>query len=259
MPWRVKKAKGSGWDIIKTTTNKIVGHSDTKEKAEASVKARYANTNESITDKVLRALNEADNASMFLLEARLDEWNVPPAVKKVIIGFGLLAITMGAVTKTAHASEIANAFKGGDIKTEIQSMDSDSKDKLLSATEREIQRTQDNIKKIHDAFGKPSTDLKKKVLGQQLTKETDNLKAKLAFLDGVKSGSIDLEKVNKDASKDLAKKGIQTDKQGNPRIPGDTKPETGEIKYGPGYKAPKLEHPVTKTGPGYPEPEVTPL
>jgi len=43
MPWSVRKAKGEGWDIIKSDTGKKVGHSDTKAKAQASVRARYAN------------------------------------------------------------------------------------------------------------------------------------------------------------------------------------------------------------------------
>lgn len=43
MPWTVKKASGAGYDIVNKDTGKKVGHSDTKAKAEASVKARYAN------------------------------------------------------------------------------------------------------------------------------------------------------------------------------------------------------------------------
>ena len=43
MPWSVRKSKGGGYDIIKSDTGKKVGHSDTKSKAEASVRARYAN------------------------------------------------------------------------------------------------------------------------------------------------------------------------------------------------------------------------
>jgi hypothetical protein len=43
MPWKTVKAKGSGYDIVKSDTGQKVGHSDTKAKAEASVKARYAN------------------------------------------------------------------------------------------------------------------------------------------------------------------------------------------------------------------------
>ncbi len=42
MPWKVKKASGSGYDIVKSDTGKKVGHSTTKAKAEASVRARYA-------------------------------------------------------------------------------------------------------------------------------------------------------------------------------------------------------------------------
>lgn len=45
MPWKVKKSKGKGWDIVKISTGEIVGHSDTIEKAKASVKARYASEN----------------------------------------------------------------------------------------------------------------------------------------------------------------------------------------------------------------------
>jgi hypothetical protein len=44
MPWKVVKRSGSRpWKIIKTTTGKVVGSSTTKAKAQASVRARYAN------------------------------------------------------------------------------------------------------------------------------------------------------------------------------------------------------------------------
>jgi hypothetical protein len=42
MPWKVKKGK-SGWLIVRADTGEVVGHSDTKKKAQASVRARYAN------------------------------------------------------------------------------------------------------------------------------------------------------------------------------------------------------------------------
>lgn len=42
MPWKVTKAK-SGYNIVKKGSNKKVGHSTTKAKAQASVRARYAN------------------------------------------------------------------------------------------------------------------------------------------------------------------------------------------------------------------------
>lgn len=49
MPWKVRKSKkGKGWDIVKETTGEIVGHSDTLEKAKASVRARYASENKKI-------------------------------------------------------------------------------------------------------------------------------------------------------------------------------------------------------------------
>lgn len=41
MPWKVVKAR-KGWNIVKSDTGKVVGHSDTKARAEASVRARYA-------------------------------------------------------------------------------------------------------------------------------------------------------------------------------------------------------------------------
>lgn len=44
MPWIVKK-QGKKWVIVKKTTGEVVGHSDSKEKAEASVRARYASEN----------------------------------------------------------------------------------------------------------------------------------------------------------------------------------------------------------------------
>lgn len=43
MPWTVIKSKRGGYDIILKHTGKKVGHSDTKAKAQASVRARYAN------------------------------------------------------------------------------------------------------------------------------------------------------------------------------------------------------------------------
>lgn len=43
MPWKVVRGKRGGWDIVKADTGKKVGHSETKAKAEASVRARYVN------------------------------------------------------------------------------------------------------------------------------------------------------------------------------------------------------------------------
>lgn len=45
MPWIAKK-QGNKWVIIRKTDGKIVGHSESKEKAEASIRARYVNTKE---------------------------------------------------------------------------------------------------------------------------------------------------------------------------------------------------------------------
>lgn len=42
MPYRVKK-QGDKWVIVRADTGAVVGHSDSKAKAEASVRARYAN------------------------------------------------------------------------------------------------------------------------------------------------------------------------------------------------------------------------
>ena len=41
-PWKVGKKDSKGYPIIKSDTGKVVGHSTTKQKAEASVRARYA-------------------------------------------------------------------------------------------------------------------------------------------------------------------------------------------------------------------------
>ena len=44
MPWRVEKRTGDKpYKIIKTDTGEVVGSSETREKAEASIRARYAN------------------------------------------------------------------------------------------------------------------------------------------------------------------------------------------------------------------------
>tara|TARA_R110002020_G_scaffold443808_4_gene655123 strand:- start:477 stop:620 length:144 start_codon:yes stop_codon:yes gene_type:complete len=44
MPWKVEKSKHSKtWKIIRSDTGEVVGMSTSKAKAEASVKARYAN------------------------------------------------------------------------------------------------------------------------------------------------------------------------------------------------------------------------
>lgn len=43
MPWKTKKSKSGGYDIVRADTGKKVGHSTTKAKAQASVRARYAN------------------------------------------------------------------------------------------------------------------------------------------------------------------------------------------------------------------------
>ena len=47
MPWSVKKS-GNRWAIINSRTRKVVGHSATRAKAEASVRARYANYKEQV-------------------------------------------------------------------------------------------------------------------------------------------------------------------------------------------------------------------
>jgi hypothetical protein len=46
MPWAVKKT-GNKWAIYKPGTGEIVGHSTSKAKAQASVRARYAGANRS--------------------------------------------------------------------------------------------------------------------------------------------------------------------------------------------------------------------
>lgn len=44
MPWKVGVKDNKGFQIKRADTGKVVGHSKTREKAQASVRARYANT-----------------------------------------------------------------------------------------------------------------------------------------------------------------------------------------------------------------------
>ena len=44
MPWKVKKGPKNKWHIVRSTDNKVVGTSNSKADAQASVRARYANT-----------------------------------------------------------------------------------------------------------------------------------------------------------------------------------------------------------------------
>lgn len=47
MPWFVRKGTGPRpWKIVSKKTGKVVGSAKTKAEAQASVKARYANTSE---------------------------------------------------------------------------------------------------------------------------------------------------------------------------------------------------------------------
>lgn len=45
MPWTVRKKDNGKYAIVKKTTGQVVGTSDSKEKADASVRARYASEN----------------------------------------------------------------------------------------------------------------------------------------------------------------------------------------------------------------------
>ena len=46
MPWRVGRKTPRGWEIVRADTGTVVGYSKTREKAAASVRARYANSPE---------------------------------------------------------------------------------------------------------------------------------------------------------------------------------------------------------------------
>jgi hypothetical protein len=43
MPWTVRKAGDKNFEIVKKDTGQVVGHSASLEKAQASIRARYAN------------------------------------------------------------------------------------------------------------------------------------------------------------------------------------------------------------------------
>lgn len=43
MPWKLgKNVEGKGWEILRADTGAVKGYSSTKEKAMASIRARYA-------------------------------------------------------------------------------------------------------------------------------------------------------------------------------------------------------------------------
>lgn len=42
MPYKIRRSKKGGWDIIKKTTGKVVAHSDTMTKAKASIGYRMS-------------------------------------------------------------------------------------------------------------------------------------------------------------------------------------------------------------------------
>lgn len=46
MPWKVGRKTQKGWEIIRADTGQVVGYSETRENAAASVRARYANSPE---------------------------------------------------------------------------------------------------------------------------------------------------------------------------------------------------------------------
>lgn len=46
MPWTVGRKTPKGWEIVRADTGQVVGYSSTREKAAASVRARYANSPE---------------------------------------------------------------------------------------------------------------------------------------------------------------------------------------------------------------------
>lgn len=40
MPYKIKKAKGNGWDIVRLSDGKVVGHSDNIQNAKGSIAHR---------------------------------------------------------------------------------------------------------------------------------------------------------------------------------------------------------------------------
>jgi hypothetical protein len=46
MPWTVGKKTKKGWPIMRADTGVVVGYSKTKQKAQASVRARYMHSHE---------------------------------------------------------------------------------------------------------------------------------------------------------------------------------------------------------------------
>lgn len=98
MPWGVKKS-GSKYAIYKKDTGKIVGHSTSRAKAEASVRVRYANTHgefsehprnmskfcKQIADRVLAEEMEIDGETY----AQVPEDIASNLSGSIAIGFGI--------------------------------------------------------------------------------------------------------------------------------------------------------------------------
>ena len=57
MPWKVVKGNKT-WNIVRSDTDKVVGHSRTRTKALASVRARYANMTKSEKRKAIHRRKE---------------------------------------------------------------------------------------------------------------------------------------------------------------------------------------------------------
>ena len=69
MPWHVRK-DGGRWAIVKSDTGEVVGHSDTHEKAMASVRARYASMEGSeMGQRMMRRRGRAHMPALWLLVA----------------------------------------------------------------------------------------------------------------------------------------------------------------------------------------------
>ena len=63
MPWKLgKHVAGKGWEILRADTGEVKGYSDSKEKAMASIRARYAHMpmGEVAHKRVRAAMNDHD-------------------------------------------------------------------------------------------------------------------------------------------------------------------------------------------------------
>ncbi len=81
MPWKVGRKTIKGWEILRADTGQVVGYSETKEKASASVRARYANSPE-FNQRLRKRLRSRLFLALMTLFSTAWTFGEPVSVKK---------------------------------------------------------------------------------------------------------------------------------------------------------------------------------